>query len=104
MDFCFPNLALRLAPVLNGPTVLAASLLVQFIGTLGDLREQIGRGLGFDGIKNPIRQQFHAVIQEKSQQRIAPHEPGPGPTQWSHKQPIHRDQGRHDLRPEHGPP
>ena len=33
-----PNLPLCLPPVLSCSTVLAASLLVQFIGTLGDLR------------------------------------------------------------------
>ena len=104
MDFCFPNLALRLAPVLNGSTVLAASLLVQFIGTLGDLREQIGRGLGFDGIKNPIRQQFHAVIHEEPSQRVAPNEQRPTPAQWRHKHPINRNQRRYDLRSEHRHP
>src|ERR1035441_4454528 len=34
----YSNLPLRLPPVLNCSTFLAASLLVQFIGTLGDLR------------------------------------------------------------------
>ena len=34
MGSIFPNLPLRLLPVLNGSPVLAASLLVQFIGTL----------------------------------------------------------------------
>ena len=60
VGFIFPNFTLCLPPVLNGATVLAASLLVQFIGSLGDLRRQIGRYLGFDGIKNPIGEQFDA--------------------------------------------
>ena len=50
MGFIFPNLPLRLLPVLNCSTVLAASLLVQFIGTLGDLRGHIDRFLGH-GVK-----------------------------------------------------
>ena len=95
MGFIFLDFPLRLLPVLNCSTVLAASLLLQFIGTLSDLRRQIGRGLGlgfrlrlnlgfwfqldcglgfglrlaFGGIKNPIRQQFH--IGEQSQERIS---------------------------------
>ena len=52
MGFIFPNLPLRLPPVLNCSTVLAASLLVQFIGTLGDLRGQIDRFLGH-GVQEP---------------------------------------------------
>ena len=43
----FPNLALRLEPVLICLAIAAASLLVEFIGSLGDLRRQIGRCLGF---------------------------------------------------------
>src|ERR1019366_6146695 len=45
----FPNLALRLIPVLNCSTVPAALLLVEFIGSLADLRCQVGRclDLGF---------------------------------------------------------
>src|ERR1017187_3512482 len=49
--FMFPNLPLRLPPVLNCSAVLAASLLVKFIGTLGDLRGQINRFLSH-GIRN----------------------------------------------------
>src|ERR1035438_7426220 len=41
--FVFPNLPLRLFPVLNCSPVLAASLLVQFIGTRSDLRGYIER-------------------------------------------------------------
>ena len=37
----FPDLALRLEPVLNR-VAFASSLLIQFIGSLGDLRPQIG--------------------------------------------------------------
>src|SRR5208282_4066742 len=44
--FIFPNLPLRLLPVLNCSTILAGSLLVEFIGSLGDLRRQIGRYVG----------------------------------------------------------
>ena len=32
---------------------------------LGDLRRRGGRCLGFDGIQNPIGEQFHAVIDEE---------------------------------------
>ena len=46
MGLIFPNLVLRLLPVLSCSTVLAASLLVQFIGTFGDLRGHIDRFLG----------------------------------------------------------
>ena len=45
MGFIYSNLPLRLPPVLNCSTVLAASPLIQFIGTLGDLRGQIDRFL-----------------------------------------------------------
>ena len=37
----FPNLALRLKPVLTCLAIVAASLLVEFIGPFGDLRRQI---------------------------------------------------------------
>ena len=33
-----PDLSLGLAPVLNGAVVLAASLFLKFVGTLGNLR------------------------------------------------------------------
>src|SRR5664280_792624 len=45
--FIFPNLLLRLYPVLIFMTVLAASLFIEFIGALGDLRRQTGRSFGF---------------------------------------------------------
>ena len=57
-----------------------------------------------DRIKNPIREQFDAVVHEEPQQRITPHEPGPTPAQRRHEQSINRDQGRHDLRAEHRHP
>ena len=53
MGFIFPNILLRLPPVLNCSAVLTASLLVQFIGTLGDLRGHIDRFL-VHGVKNAI--------------------------------------------------
>jgi hypothetical protein len=43
MWIIFPNLSVCLPSVLKCPTVLAASLLVQIIGTPGDLRLQIDR-------------------------------------------------------------
>src|ERR1035438_1376640 len=51
MGLILPNLRLRLLPVLNGSPVLAASLLVQRIGTLGDLWVHVD---GFPGheVKN----------------------------------------------------
>jgi hypothetical protein len=63
MGFIFPNLPLRLPPVLNCSTVLAASLLVQFIGKLGDLRGYIDRFLGH-GVKNaPFdHRDLHGVV------------------------------------------
>src|SRR5579859_4568007 len=44
----FPNVVLCLLPVLRCSTLLAASLLIQFIGTFGDLRAHIDRVLGHD--------------------------------------------------------
>jgi hypothetical protein len=41
-----PDLRFRLLPVLNCSTVLAASLLVEFISSLRDARRQINRCLG----------------------------------------------------------
>ena len=65
MEFIFPNLPLRLAPVLNCPTVLAISLLVQFIGTLGDLRGQIDRFFGHGVRHEPIEHRdFYSVVDE----------------------------------------
>ena len=71
IGFILPDLPFRLPPVLYCSTVLAAPLLVEFIGTLGDLRGQIGRDSGFDRIEYAIREQFQSVVQEKPQQRIA---------------------------------
>ena len=45
--FIIPNLLLRLLPVLNCCTVVAGSLLVEFVGSLSDLWRQIGSCLGF---------------------------------------------------------
>ena len=42
----FPDLSLRLKPVLTCLAIATASLLVEFIGLLGDLRCQIDRFLG----------------------------------------------------------
>src|SRR5665811_2022396 len=83
MGFIFPNLLLRLYPVLICMTVLAASLFIEFIGALGDLRGHIGRFLGQKGrsswIEHSIRKQFHPIIHEEPDQRIAPHERSPAP-------------------------
>lgn len=51
-----------------------------------------------DRIENSKREQFHAIVNEKPQQSIAPNEPSPTPPEWSHEQPIDSDQCRHDLR------
>ena len=108
MGFIFPNLQLRLSPVLNCLTVLAPSLLVKFIGPCGDLWCKIERLLsqqwGFSRVKNPIREQFHAVIHEEPCQRIAPNGQRPTPAEGCHKQPINRYQRRYDLRAEDGHP
>ena len=80
----FPNLALRLKPVLICLAFAAASLLVEFIGPCGDLRCKIERLLGqqwgFRRVKNPIGEQFHAVIHEEPSQSIAPNEQLPSPS------------------------
>lgn len=47
----FPNLPLRLKPVSTCLAIAAASLLVEFIGSLGNLRCHIDRFLGH-GVKN----------------------------------------------------
>lgn len=62
MGLILPNLPLGLVPVLNGSPVQAASLLVQFIGTFGDLWSHIVRFPG-DEVKNaPFDQgDFHWV-------------------------------------------
>jgi len=59
---------------------------------------------GFDGIENPIREQFHAVVHEEPGQSIGPDESCPSPAEGSHEQPIDRDQGRQRLGAEHGRP
>jgi hypothetical protein len=69
MGGIFPNLPLRLSPVLSRVTFAAASLLLEVIGPCGDLCRKIERFLGqqrgFRGVKNPIRKQFHAVIEDE---------------------------------------
>ena len=61
--FRLPTFPLRLPPVLNGSTALAASLLVQFIGILSDLWGHIDRFLGH-GVKNePFdHRDFYGVV------------------------------------------
>ena len=104
----FPNLPLRLRPVLNRSTVLAALLLVELIGALGDLRRQIGRCLGqrlaLAGSKIRYASSFTRSFTRNHSQRIAPDEHCPAPAERRHEQPIDRDQRRHDLRAEHGHP
>jgi hypothetical protein len=46
MGFIFPNLALRLKPILTCLAIVAAPLLVAFIGSLGDLWCKIERLYG----------------------------------------------------------
>ena len=67
MGLILPNLPLRLLPVLNGSPVLPASLLVQCVGTLGDLWSHIGRLPG-DGVKNaPFdHRDLYGVIQNQA--------------------------------------
>jgi len=62
MGFISPDIPFRLKPFLSRVTFATALLLVQFLGPLGNLWRQIGRCLGFNGIKKPIREQFHVVI------------------------------------------
>jgi hypothetical protein len=45
----FPNLPLRLPPVLNRSTFLPASPLIQFLGSFGDMRGHI------DGFPDRLR-------------------------------------------------
>ena len=40
-----------------------------------------GLRLGFGGIENPIREQFHAIIHEEPRQSITPDEQLPNPNQ-----------------------
>ena len=61
-------------------------------------------GHGLASVKNPISEQFHPVIEEEPSQSIAPDEQRPAPAKRCHKEPIHRNQRRHDLRAEHGYP
>ena len=62
-----PDLPLRLLPVLNCSTVLAASLLIQFIGPFGDLRGHIDRSPSH-GVKNaPFdHRDLHGVVDDKA--------------------------------------
>ena len=71
--FIFPNLPLRLLPVLQCWIALADSLLVKFIGTLGDLRRQIGRWLGFDfrlRLSFALRRGFQIVLRIRLRSRL----------------------------------
>ena len=109
----FLCLVLRLEPVLIRLTIVAASLLIDFISSPGDPRFEIlrirslrlfaqQRGLG--RVEYSIGKQFHAVIHKSPSDGIAPNECRPSPAQWSHKQPINRNQRRHRLRAEYGYP
>jgi len=49
MGVTFPNLPFRLLPVLDCSAVVATSLLVQFIGALGDLRGHVDQLPGHGG-------------------------------------------------------
>ena len=46
------------------------------------LRRDVGRRLGFGGIKNPIGEQFHAVIHEEPYQSSKPTPWLPSPSRW----------------------
>ena len=63
----FPNLALRLLPAMNCLPVPAASLRIEFIGTLSDLRRRIGLFPDF-GIRNtpPNHRDLQCVIQNQA--------------------------------------
>ena len=91
--------------VLPCVAIAAPSLLIELIGPRGDPRCQIerlpGQQWGFSRIKNPIGEQFHAVIQQEPSQSVAPNERSPAPAEGRHKQPINRNQGRQRLRAEH---
>jgi hypothetical protein len=78
MGFAFPNLSLRLSPVLGCLAILEATALVELIGTCRDLRGKVewrcGYARGFGWVPNPIRKQFHPVVQEEPSQSITPDE------------------------------
>src|ERR1019366_2294059 len=82
LGFCF---AFRLKPVLICLAIAAASLLVEFIGPGSDLWGKIERLLsqqwGFSRVKNPIGEQFHAIIDEEPNHSIGPNETCPAPTE-----------------------
>ena len=59
----FSNLPLRLLPVLNCSTVLAAPLIIQFIRTLDDLRDYIDRFLSHGVGNEPFEHyDLHSVV------------------------------------------
>ena len=100
----FPNLPLRLLPVLNCSTVLAASLLVQFIGTLGDLRGHIDRFLGH-GVKNaPFdHRDLHGVVHAEARDHgINKYRERLPPRQWHESRETHerQDGARERIRRE----
>jgi len=65
----FSELLLRLEPVLNRVAVAAISFLIDVIGRCGDLRpikvqRFVVQQWGFRRIKDPIVEQFYAVIEK----------------------------------------
>ena len=67
MGFIFPNLKLRLIPVLNRMAVVAAFLLIEFIGKFGDLRGHINWFLNHDVKNAPFyHRDFQGVVDDQA--------------------------------------
>jgi hypothetical protein len=95
MGFIFADLALCLTPVLICSTVLAASLFVQFIGTLGDLRGHINRFLGHSVRNAPSdHRDLHGVVDDQARDhRIGENRERLQPGQWHESRETHECQG-----------
>jgi hypothetical protein len=82
-------LSFRFKPVLVCLALAVDSLLVEFIGTRGDLGRAIDRLLlkqgGFCRIEDPIGEQLHAIVNESPDQSVSPNEPRPLPAERRHE-------------------
>ena len=77
------------------------ALLVQFVGTGSNLGIKVdrfpGQQCGFCWVQDAVGEQFHAVVEKKPHQSIAPNEPRPLPSQRRHKPKVYSTRGLRSL-------
>ena len=94
MGHYFPNLSLRLHPVLNGMAVVTAFLLIEFIGSFGNLWGYVNRFRGHGVRHAPFdHRNLQGIVHDKARDhRIGEYRERLVPRQWFESWEAHKRQ------------